>query len=47
MSYEHILVAVDLTEECDPVIKKAINLALGTHAKLFRPALAAAGGVQI
>jgi universal stress protein A len=34
MSYEHILVAVDLTEECDPVIKKAIKLALGTNAKL-------------
>jgi universal stress protein A len=34
MSYEHILVAVDLTEECDPVIKRAIKLALGTNAKL-------------
>ena len=33
MSYEHILVAVDLTEECDPVIKRAVDLA-GTTAKL-------------
>ncbi|TDV72127.1 universal stress protein [Pseudomonas sp. LP_7_YM] len=34
MSYEHILVAVDLTEECDPVIKRAMNLALASNAKL-------------
>jgi universal stress protein A len=34
MSYEHILVAVDLTEECDPVIKKAMALALAGHSKL-------------
>ena len=27
MPYEHILVAVDLTEECDPVIKRARELA--------------------
>ena len=33
MSYEHILVAVDLTEECDPVIKRAVDLA-GETAKL-------------
>jgi len=33
MSYEHILVAVDLTEECDPVIKRAVTLA-GDTAKL-------------
>src|SRR3989344_2470292 len=33
MSYEHILVAVDLTEECDPVIKRAVDLA-GTTARL-------------
>ncbi|MGH8391493.1 MAG: universal stress protein [Pseudomonas sp.] len=26
MPYEHILVAVDLTEECDPVIKRAVGL---------------------
>ena len=24
MEYEHLLVAVDLTEECDPVIKRAM-----------------------
>ena len=34
MSYKHILVAVDLTEECDPVVKKARNLAEATGAKL-------------
>ncbi|WP_296257079.1 MULTISPECIES: universal stress protein [unclassified Pseudomonas] len=35
MSYLHILVAVDLTEECDPVIKKAIGLTLANaQAKL-------------
>ncbi|WP_110947547.1 universal stress protein [Pseudomonas bohemica] len=35
MSYLHILVAVDLTEECDPVIKKAIGLTLANpDAKL-------------
>ena len=27
MSYQHILVAVDLTEECDPVMKRAQALA--------------------
>jgi len=30
MPYEHILVAVDLTEECDPVIKRAVGLASDT-----------------
>ncbi|MBF7143343.1 MULTISPECIES: universal stress protein [Pseudomonas] len=34
MSYQHILVAVDLTEECDPVIKRASVLAAGTGATL-------------
>jgi len=35
MSYLHILVAVDLTEECDSVIKKAIGLTLANQgAKL-------------
>lgn len=34
MSYQHILVAVDLTEECDPVIKRAHVLAAGTGATL-------------
>ncbi len=33
MTYEHILVAVDLTEECDPVIKRAVAIA-GTDVKL-------------
>lgn len=33
MPYEHILVAVDLTEECDPVIKRAMTLA-GETAKV-------------
>ncbi|WP_339532836.1 universal stress protein [Pseudomonas mucidolens] len=33
MPYEHILVAVDLTEECDPVIKRAVGLA-GDISKL-------------
>ncbi|NNA66283.1 universal stress protein [Pseudomonas gessardii] len=33
MTYEHILVAVDLTEECDPVIKRAMAVA-GDSAKL-------------
>ncbi|MDQ7984542.1 universal stress protein [Pseudomonas sp. G34] len=34
MSYQHILVAVDLTEECDPVMKRAQALAGSTQAKL-------------
>jgi universal stress protein A len=34
MSYEHILVAVDLTEECDPVIRRARDLATASSAKL-------------
>ncbi|KAA0948121.1 MULTISPECIES: universal stress protein [unclassified Pseudomonas] len=33
MPYQHILVAVDLTEECDPVIKRAVELA-GDTVKL-------------
>ena len=33
MTYEHILVAVDLTEECDPVIKRAVAIA-GDSVKL-------------
>ena len=33
MPYEHILAAVDLTEDCDPVIKRAVDLA-GETAKL-------------
>ncbi|MDR0281489.1 MAG: universal stress protein [Paucimonas sp.] len=34
MPYEHILVAVDLTEECDPVIKRARELAGPSNAKV-------------
>lgn len=34
MPYEHILVAVDLTEECDPVIKRARELAQSNRATL-------------
>ncbi|WP_409278889.1 universal stress protein [Pseudomonas defluvii] len=34
MSYEHILVAVDLTEECDPVIKRARELASTDETKI-------------
>lgn len=33
MTYQHILVAVDLTEECDPVIKRAVAIA-GDTVKL-------------
>src|SRR3990167_9302139 len=34
MPYQHILVAVDLTEECDPVMQRAQKLASSSHAKL-------------
>ena len=34
MPYEHILVAVDLTEECDPVINRASESAKAHGAKL-------------
>ncbi|MFA7895609.1 universal stress protein [Pseudomonas putida] len=34
MIYQHLLVAVDLTEECDPVIKRAMALAQPTNAKV-------------
>lgn len=34
MYYEHALVAVDLTEECDPVIKRARALCDGRNTKL-------------
>ncbi|WP_152224579.1 universal stress protein [Pseudomonas sp. SCB32] len=34
MLYQHILVAVDLTEECDPVMKRAVALAGSTEARL-------------
>ncbi|MFV3304447.1 universal stress protein [Pseudomonas sp. NY15181] len=34
MLYQHILVAVDLTEECDPVMKRAVALVGSTQARL-------------
>ena len=34
MPYEHILVAVDLTDECDPVINRASESAKANGAKL-------------
>lgn len=34
MYYKHVLVAVDLTEECDPVIKRARDLCEGRDTKL-------------
>ncbi|WP_260960972.1 universal stress protein [Pseudomonas citri] len=34
MYYEHILVAVDLTEECDPVVKRALALCESRETKL-------------
>ena len=34
MPYKHILVAVDLTEECDPVMHRAQSLAASSQAKL-------------
>jgi universal stress protein A len=34
MPYQHILVAVDLTEECDPVMKRAVALAKANDARL-------------
>ncbi|AZD84876.1 Universal stress protein family [Pseudomonas chlororaphis subsp. aureofaciens] len=34
MPYHHILVAVDLTEECDPVIHRARELSVSNSSKL-------------
>lgn len=34
MYYEHVLVAVDLTEECDPVVKRALALCESRDTKL-------------
>ena len=34
MPYQHILVAVDLTEECDPVVTRAQKLAKASGAKM-------------
>ena len=32
MSYKHILIAVDLTEECHPVVERALGIAERNHA---------------
>ena len=34
MPYQHILVAIDLTEECHPVVARAQSLASTSNAKL-------------
>ena len=34
MPYKHILVAADLTEECDPVVKRALALCEGRDTQL-------------
>ena len=34
MYYNHVLVAVDLTEECDPVVKRALALCEGRDTQL-------------
>ena len=34
MPYQHILVAVDLTDECHPVVRRAQALAQASNAKL-------------
>lgn len=34
MSYQHILVAIDLTDECSAVLKRALELAKESNAKL-------------
>ncbi|EPJ93550.1 MULTISPECIES: universal stress protein [Pseudomonas] len=34
MYYKHVLVAVDLTEECDPVVKRALALCESRDTKL-------------
>lgn len=34
MSYQHLLVAVDLSEECTPVLKRAEEIARNSQAKL-------------
>lgn len=36
MPYQHILVAVDLTDECDPVMKRAAALATSNQAQIGR-----------
>ena len=34
MAYQHVLIAVDLSEECDPVIQRAEEIARSTQARL-------------
>mgnify|MGYP002856440199 FL=1 len=34
MSYQHILIAVDLSEECTPVLQRAEEIARNTKARL-------------
>jgi len=34
MSYQHILIAVDLSEECNPVLQRAEEIARNTQARL-------------
>lgn len=34
MNYQHILVAVDLTEECDPILARARDVAVRNQAQL-------------
>ncbi|WP_407316217.1 universal stress protein [Pseudomonas sp. nanlin1] len=34
MPYTHILVAVDLTEECNPIVKRGLDIAMTNGAKL-------------
>ncbi|SEQ97017.1 MULTISPECIES: universal stress protein [Pseudomonas] len=34
MSYKHILVAIDLTDECHAVIRRAVDLATGLQSKV-------------
>jgi universal stress protein A len=49
MSYQHILIAVDLTDECHPVVQRALDLAASNGAKaalvhIIEPMAMAFGG---
>lgn len=49
MPYQHILIAVDLTEECDPVVVRALELATSNNARaslvhIIEPMAMAFGG---
>lgn len=49
MSYQHILIAVDLTDECHPVVQRALELAASNGAKaalvhIIEPMAMAFGG---